>query len=277
MSRTVLLHHHVFKNAGSTVDAILARNFGDRAVTYDKAIEAGKHLLSPDEVKVVLDSHPGAVCLSSHQFQVQRFFFWDIEVLDLALMRHPLDRLRSIHQFYNKSLQLKTPFALCAQATSLGGFFRQLAEGAFAQAATDFQTWIFGANMLGRYQRPTPEVLAKAKERFFSLHCPGVVEHFDESMALAEHVVTGRIGPADFSYRVVNRTSAVGSTLESRLSGLRDEVGPAVFDALAGMNRLDLELWEFARAEVLGRAGRVPGIGETLGRISGSAAERSAI
>jgi len=276
MHRTVLLHHHVFKNAGSTVDAILTRNFTDRAVLHDKTVEAGKHLLSPDEVKMVLDDNPLAVSLSSHQLHLQRFSFWDVDVIDLALVRHPIDRLRSIHQFYTKSPQLKTPFALSAQTHSLGDFMGQLLGDAFRRHACDFQTWVFGANTLGRYRRPTTALLAKAKERIATLDCPGVVELFNESMAVAEGVVAGRIGPADFSYRIVNRTHAAGSTLENRLAGLREEIGQSVYDRLCEMNRLDIELWEFARQVVLERASRIPEIYKTLRRLAGLTATRSA-
>jgi len=276
MRRTVLLHHHIFKNAGSTVDAVLTRNFSDRAVLHDKPVEKGKHLLSPDEVKNVLDDNPQAVSLSSHQLNLQRFSFWDVDVIDLALVRHPVDRLRSMHQFYNKSPQLKTPLALCAQNHSLGGFVEQLLGEAFRRHARDFQTLVFGANTLGRYRRPTAALLASAKERMAGLACPGVVEHFDESMAVAETAVAQRIGPVDFSYRVVNRTSAAGSTLESRLACLRDEIGQNVFDRLCEMNRLDIELWEFARRVVLERAGSIPGIYHILRRLAGTAGTRSA-
>lgn len=276
MRRTVLLHHHIFKNAGSTVDAVLTRNFPDRAVLHDKPVEQGKHLLSPDEVKAVLDDNPQAVSLSSHQLNLQRFSFWDVDVIDLALVRHPLDRLRSMHQFYNKSPQLQTPLALCAQAHPLGGFVEQLLGNAFRRHASDFQTWVFGASTLGRYRRPTAALLASAKERLAGLGCPGVVELFDESMAVAETVVAGRIGPVDFSYRVVNRTSAAGSTLESRLAGLREEIGQNAYDRLGEMNRLDIELWEFARQVVLERAGRIPGIYNTLRRLAAPPATRSA-
>ena len=33
--RTIILHYHLFKNAGTSVDAILKRIFGDRWVTRE--------------------------------------------------------------------------------------------------------------------------------------------------------------------------------------------------------------------------------------------------
>jgi hypothetical protein len=33
--RTIILHYHLFKNAGTSVDAILKRNFGDKWVTSE--------------------------------------------------------------------------------------------------------------------------------------------------------------------------------------------------------------------------------------------------
>ncbi len=33
--RRVILHYHIFKNAGSTIDFILARNFGHRLGFYE--------------------------------------------------------------------------------------------------------------------------------------------------------------------------------------------------------------------------------------------------
>jgi len=35
MARTILIHYHLFKNAGTSLDAVLKENFGDKWITRE--------------------------------------------------------------------------------------------------------------------------------------------------------------------------------------------------------------------------------------------------
>jgi hypothetical protein len=65
--RFVLLHYHVFKNAGSTIEDILDHSFGERFGTLETAVGGG--LVSNQDLIRYLDERPGLRALSSHQIR----------------------------------------------------------------------------------------------------------------------------------------------------------------------------------------------------------------
>ena len=62
--RPVILHYHYFKNAGTSVDAVLSQNFGDDWVTAEF-----EGMNNHEAVANWIRSHPGAQAFSSHTAQ----------------------------------------------------------------------------------------------------------------------------------------------------------------------------------------------------------------
>lgn len=270
--RSLILHHHIFKNAGSTIDSIFLKNFGSKgAVFYDKEVKPGdKHFLSEAEVFSVISRKKNIVSFSSHQTHCQKFSFDGFRIIDLAMVRHPIVRIRSIYKFYRNSPRLKTPFAQAAQNNTFEDFVGQMVEGVFVQHANDPQSRAFGTGNVGRYIKPDKYTLEAAKERMEKISCVGVVEEFDLSLAYAENVISKEIDNSniDFSYKVVNQTGDVKESVQSKLQNIKDELGDKVYTAISERNQLDVELWIFAQELLKRRAQNEFGIKDRLSRIS---------
>src|SRR5580700_4196088 len=120
LMRFVLLHYHVFKNAGSTIEDILDHSFGERFGTLETAVGGG--LVSNADLIRYLDTRPGLRALSSHQIRypmpaVPGYLFFDI-----CFLRDPLDRLRSFYDYFRQRPNPADPMSELANNCALGGF-----------------------------------------------------------------------------------------------------------------------------------------------------------
>jgi hypothetical protein len=90
----LLVHYHIFKNAGTSVEKILSESFGENWAVCDGSPESSR--LSNDDIAAFAKTHPGVRAISSHTarpFPVHRGFF------PVVFLRHPIDRARSIYYF----------------------------------------------------------------------------------------------------------------------------------------------------------------------------------
>ena len=62
--RHLIVHYHIFKNAGSTFDAMLEATFGSRWANHDKTQAAA--FITPAELAEYIQAHPHLDALSSH-------------------------------------------------------------------------------------------------------------------------------------------------------------------------------------------------------------------
>src|SRR5207253_10902485 len=124
--RFVLLHYHFFKNAGTTIEDILAHTFFEN---YD-------HLDSEDfdgcvghaELISFLRRHSRMKAVSSHQFrfpvpQEPRFIFFD-----LCFLRDPIDRIRSMYDYFREKPVPGEPASDLAREKPIGAFIAELVE-----------------------------------------------------------------------------------------------------------------------------------------------------
>src|SRR5581483_6833001 len=108
-SRVVLLHYHIFKNAGSTIDFALKQNFGDRlAYLHGDRFDS---MVSDAEVVEFVSRNPAIAAISSHHLRPPAPAAPSIRFLEILIVREPLDRLCSIYDFYRRTDQLADPLA----------------------------------------------------------------------------------------------------------------------------------------------------------------------
>lgn len=260
--RFVLLHYHLFKNAGSTVDFALRRSFGagfaDFHGDHDDAV-----LLAEDAVALVR-AEPGIVAISSHHLrhprpQVRGFVFFD-----LWFARHPLARIRSLYH-YGRRLGSAHWLGPLAEAHEEAGFVAHLLEH-LPHMLTDVQI-----NHLvngGAFARAAgAHDLERARLRLAEMSAPGVVELFDESLVAAEFFLRPAFPALDLAYVAQNVSAPEGprpsgdDALPERCRALW---GADSFDAVLALNRHDLALHAAAREEVLRRLHMLPRHAERL-------------
>ena len=95
-NRWVLLHYHIFKNAGSTVEYVLRRSFNGRFATLHGPTEDSA--VSGPALVSFLDANPAIAAVSSHHLQYPLPAIENIILFDLCFFRNPLRRLWSMYR-----------------------------------------------------------------------------------------------------------------------------------------------------------------------------------
>ncbi len=93
-ARPLLVHFHVYKNAGTSVDKNLSDSFGENWRPLECLPE--KFRFSSEDIETFAAANPGVRAISSHKappFPLPRRFF------PILFLRHPIERARSVYQF----------------------------------------------------------------------------------------------------------------------------------------------------------------------------------
>jgi hypothetical protein len=251
-SRFVVVHYHFFKNAGSTIESILEREFGGEFATLH-GLTADTEL-DNDELSVFLSTHPEIKAVSSHHLRYPLPNIKNVVVFDLCFIRHPLDRFQSMYAYLRKA---NTGGALgqMASGCSVSEFLRNLVDES-PHLVSNVQ--VLQLARAGRFTRPAGEEdLGRAIEVVRKMAVPGVVDQFDASLVAAEYFLRPAFPQIHLHYTRQNVTAASAGTTH-REKRYRELWGSAVYDDLFALNQFDLQLHTAATAEVYGRMAVVP-------------------
>lgn len=243
------------KNAGTTLESILSREFGDEFARLHGS-EPGS-ILSPAHAEAFLAEHPPVRALSSHHLTYPKPQASQIVVFDVCFVRDPFQRLASFYQHLQRS-EADEELSEVAARSDLRSFIKILVRN-HPHLANDAQV-----NRLanaGAYTRPPNQNdLEKAAGFMRQASVPGVVDVFDESCVAAEYALAPAFPGIQFHY--VKRN--VSPEPDKNGTDPRSALGKHLFHQLQEMNRLDGELVDQARAEVLRRYHLVPDREERL-------------
>lgn len=201
----MVLHYHLFKNAGTSVDRALRDNYGARWVTAEFPPQKG------DNSALVADwiaANPEACAFSTHTALGPPPAPADVEVLGLIFLRDPLERALSAYRF-ERGQQADTFGAQLAKSTDFSGYVRTHLDRPGDRQCHDFHTSRLSMMRPG----PEPE-LERAIAALEAIDLVGLVEEFDISMGHIAARLDADMGP--FSYRPVhlNPTSPDTQALE---------------------------------------------------------------
>jgi len=257
-NRFVLLHYHIFKNAGSTIDYALERTFGNQFITLHGP--QPDSLLSATDVTAFLAEHPEVAAVSSHHLKYPKPEAPGFVFFDLCFLRDPLQRLRSVYQ-YLRRVEAVDELHLHARAMSLSEFLWLLVRD-HPQVVNDVQV-----NMLvngGAYTRPPSRTDLKQALQFLrNVSVAGVVDLFDQSLVAAEYFLRPAFPNLQFQYVKQNVTPTDGDTSVFP-EPFEEQLGPELYGHLQRLNELDNELLAFAKQEVQRRFALVPDREERL-------------
>lgn len=244
--RQIIVHYHIFKNAGSTVDDILTRNFPDAW----GAIE-GAYPWDTVARQTLLEyalANPALRAISSHQARLPAPVHPGIEFFPLVFLRHPIDRVGSVYSFERRqpadSPGLGVPIA---RSQDLAGYARwRLADGNGAVIRNCQTVHLAGRERDMRTAVATDDDLRVAKQRLAELPFFGIVESFGESLKRMKAYLEHHLGPLDWGHTVHNRSPERKATLDERIAELQSTLGPGLYAELLEKNAHDLELYEYA-------------------------------
>ncbi|SFL14246.1 hypothetical protein [Lysobacter sp. cf310] len=261
--RFVILHYHIFKNAGSTIDYALHRNFGEGLVAfhggYDDAV------LVADDVSGLVNSDLSIRAITSHHLRYPKPVVRGVRFIDVCFIRHPLDRIRSLYH-YGLKLEPTTWLGGVAQSFDEQGFVAHLVMHA-PHVINDVQVNLLASG--GFYARPPGAADLEDAYAIVERACAlGVVDMFDISMVSIEHHLRPMFPTLSMEYVPQNVSSPQASEHEEGGDGLaaacRQVWGDALYAQVVALNEHDLRLYAKAREEVSRRFALVPDSQERL-------------
>ena len=227
--RTIILHYHLFKNAGSSVDAILKRNFPGKWVTREFPRAPGGNT---PLVENWIREMPDAIAFSSHTMVGPIPQVDGVRIVPLMLLRDPIERIKSAYRF-ERTQVADTWGAQLAKEHDFEGYVRARLARYGDRQCRNFQT----ARLASLIPAPGTE-LERAKGALQALTVVGRVEAFGEAMVrLAADLA--RAYPS-FAYAAVKANTSAGKEPV--------EVPEGFATALADANELDYAMLDALKA-----------------------------
>jgi Sulfotransferase family len=251
-ARFVLLHYHIFKNAGSTIEYAMRRFFGKRFATLHGP--GPNSILSGEDMAAFLTSHPEIAAISSHHVKYPKPVAPGVIIFDLCVLRDPLERLRSVYQHFRRAEPVDE---LSARAKEMDlPSFLDLLIRQYPHMVNDAQVNAL-ANAAAYTRPPDSTDLGAALQIVREMSVISMVDLFDESIVAAEYFLCPAFPSIQLEYFSQNVSPKDAEPF-------RDAVGTRIYQQLEKMNQLDGELVSRARAEVRRRFELVPDAEERL-------------
>ncbi len=240
--KIILIHHHIFKNAGTSFNHALKKYFQNSFFEYDLP---NSHLVTNQHLTKFILDHPQALAISSHHACLPTPQGTDYKTISSILLRQPLARIKSIYEFEHKQ-QANTEGAIKAKELCF----------------KDYVLWRLKKtpNMLCNYQthycsrskqsdvgkRPTEKNLEIAIENLKKCAIVGTVEQYSDFLKIAEDRLRQSDSDITLNYTFLNRTTSVENKLEQIKENLVLELGQDLAVELESKNHLDYQLYKVA-------------------------------
>lgn len=249
--RHVILHHHIFKNAGTTLDTALRRNFGERYVSFESP-DTNPSPVEAAELFDFLRSHPAVVGVTSHSFHGRRFDEaapnrGEFMFLEFMNFRNPIDRFISIYDFFRADGGGNEHTNAAARRLTLHEWLENLMNRR-PHMVNDVQVRMLSRRG-GYVAPPSDRDLKRALRRLPRLAFIGSVERFADSCIAAEYFLQPALGTLDLACAPQN-VSSVRTGPKDRAERLCDLVGTKLYERLCALNRFDLELMSHVNEEL---------------------------
>jgi hypothetical protein len=236
--RLVILHYHLFKNAGTSVDSVFKKNFGKQWADIE-FLPPGQE----DHAKAIhtfIAEHEDLVAVSSHTLFCPPPAYADIDVLPVIFLRQPLQRLRSAYEFERKQA-VDTIGAKLAKETDFAGYLRTRLAAAGDRSCRNFQSYRL-ARLLPDDGRPERDRAFAALDRLPFL---GLVEDFSTSMRKLKALLRPHIpGFQDFDAWENSTSSKKHGDGSVTPPSLRDALGDETYAMVLDANRDDVAIYE---------------------------------
>jgi hypothetical protein len=213
---------HIPKTAGTTLTSLLNSKFHQSKIC-------------PAEVWSELVDLPREDLAQYRLFRGH--FFYDMgELLPrppvyITMLRHPIERVISGYEFMRRNTPTRTEALLNhhkAKTMTLMEYVSDLDNPSMANSQTRHLS-------LSRYKDEPEAWLAVAKQHLEEFACFGLVEHFQDSMALLSYTF-GWNPLAEYSNLMIGSRQLK-----------QDQLDPEVLEMIASRNSLDIALYEYAK------------------------------
>jgi hypothetical protein len=240
--RNVIIHYHLFKNAGTAVDYILRQSFGDRL----GFVEGTDGHLSPDDLGKFVQEHEDLVAVSSHQACLPLPQVMGVMFHPIVFLRDPIDRVGSVFSHYARTpVTDSDPNAIIAREQGLKAFVLPRPHNGVIMNCTVH--YLLDYSRKEERESVNEADLESVMQRLKNLAIFGLVEEFDESMRRYKERLAPLFPELNIEYVHQGRSPDRATSLAERIARFRQEVGEDAFNLLNHGNAYDLKLYEFAK------------------------------
>lgn len=245
--RNVIVHYHLFKNAGTSVDRLLKANFADRWCEYEGS---GKAMLMPDELGGYLADNPHLLAVSSHNALLPVPELPDVRVFPILFVRHPIDRIRSVYEFERRQ-NADTEGAMSAKELSFAEYLEWRRGRKYDYTTRNFQAWRLAQGTRQLFGLAHRNIWGRAQKTIETMPLIGLVENFALSIRCQERMLRPHFPDLRLREVRANVSQPSGSDLASRLACVRADLGDEGFRQLVLENELDMRVHEMAHARLV--------------------------
>jgi hypothetical protein len=238
--KTVILHYHLFKNAGTSLDAALKENFSEADgewVTKEFPAQPAKNR---EQVKQWIIDNPQAKCFSSHTAILPVPKIEGVKIIPVLFYRHPIDRIASAYSFEKK--QGGDGFGpVLARNTTLAGYVETRLSIQYDRQCRNFHAHRL-ATMFGERQG---DEATRAKIAVEKLPFIGVVEQYSNSLKKLEELLENE-GFEGIELKPIEKNVSRGlkKSLDDKLTEIKNKLGEDLFTKLIEVNVTDISIWE---------------------------------
>lgn len=237
--KPLIIHYHLFKNAGTSLDQVMHRNFDKGWVEreFDGSIQ--------DRLKQAedfLNNNPKLKVLSSHSLVGPLPDLDKKTIIPLIFIRHPIVRMLSAYKF-ERVQDAQTPGALLAKKTDFKGYVhKRLADGR-GSLFINYQ-----ANRLSQFVKgPRAAIEVRAFKALQDLPFIGRVEDFSTSMHRLE-VLLKPYFPSFKAHDVhANRLTDKTTSVTEKLSQIKTMLGNDLYQECVSKNAIDLKIYDYLK------------------------------
>ena len=243
--RYVLVHHHIFKNAGTSFNFALKKNFGQNFSEYDlpnsKIITSNnlhKYLEEKKNLNAVSGHHICLIPADSNQ---------KIKCLSSILIRDPLARVRSIYNF-ERLQDAETDGAIMAKKFSFKDFVSWRLKNA-PQVFCNYQTLYCSRVGPASHKRSLSDNdLNLAIQNLERCIAVGTVKRYKEFLVMAQHELTVYFPDLFLEHHHLNISSSSKQLEGKKIKDINliSDLGEDIYNVLKNKNTLDFKLYDFA-------------------------------
>ena len=242
--RNIIVHYHLFKNAGSSVDHLLKTAYGNEQwVNHDPG--EPPHLVSSNALLEFIEQNKNLKAMSSHMLVPPLPFTEGLAVHPIVFIREPITRIMSAYLFeWQKQKGTEKPIGTLAE------YIHSKFSVPRASAIEDFQCLRLGNKnpelTHSDSTRPDEEILQDAKDLLESMDVFGLVDRFPESMSQFQRSYGETFPEITFKDVAMNTTQKTSTPLQDRFKSIKNEIGSDLYSELIVRNQLDIKLYQFA-------------------------------
>lgn len=240
MNRPILIHHHIFKNAGTSFNHALQQYFGKCFFEFDLP---NNQVVSSENIKQFVGNHPQAQAISIHHACLPVEGKENHQFFSSIFLRKPLARIQSIYQF-ERQQQAQTEGAIKAKILNFKDYVLWRLE-ATPTMFCNYQTY-YCSRTRNHHRIPTEKDLAVAIQNVQNCLIVGTVERYEESLKVAQLKLRPFYSKIHLTPSHLNITSKVTQSEAVVRAKLVVELGEEVVWQIEHQNQLDQQLYKVA-------------------------------